>query len=131
MTLDPKNPEVDPKKPKVPYRWRWLDPWDTGEPDLLNTVEMAYIPLREEEYKAEQELAEKYRSFVSEVSVAGRNGRDRLPSGENPFIQLDRSDYRSECGNWHGSIWVECFVFTSISFRCLRGLALVYCRVAL
>jgi hypothetical protein len=35
--------------------------------DLLNKPETAYIPLEDNRFKPEQELAEKYRSFVGEM----------------------------------------------------------------
>ena len=44
------------------------------EDDLLRDPETAYISLKEEQYKAEQELADRYRSFVAEIlriSLAG------------------------------------------------------------
>jgi len=54
--------------------WQWLDPWDDETRDLLDNPATAYRPLPDNEFKPEQELAEKYRSFVSEIlrlSLAG------------------------------------------------------------
>src|SRR3954464_3775854 len=47
---------------------------DDTTPDGLESPSTAYKQLKDDEYKAEQDLAEKYRSFVSEImrlSLAG------------------------------------------------------------
>jgi hypothetical protein len=76
---------------------RWLDPWDDGTPDLLDTPKSAYEKLADDQYKAEAELAEKYRSFVSEImrlSLAGLAvfsflyGHINKPSSTNPLSYL-------------------------------------------
>jgi len=57
-----------------PLDMQWIDPWDDDTPDLLDNPATAYSPLPDNEFKPEQELAEKYRSFVSEIlrlSLAG------------------------------------------------------------
>jgi hypothetical protein len=62
------------RKERLSLLERLIFPLHEGIPDGLESWQTAYKEIKDDEYKAEQDLAEKYRSFVSEImrlSLAG------------------------------------------------------------